>query len=77
MSRLHGHRADGDAHRLAVLDRIYSGDASQRHLETLHLLDPAVRTCCLEHVARQHQSRTLLGCCCCDRRRGDAVSGQV
>ena len=33
---------DGDAHRLAVLDRLYSGDASQRHLETLHLLDPAV-----------------------------------
>ena len=33
----------GDIHRLAVLDRLYSGDASRRHLETLRLLDTSVR----------------------------------
>ncbi len=31
-----------DAHRLAVLDRLYSGDASRRPLETWHLLDVEV-----------------------------------
>ena len=35
--------AAGDVHRLAVLDRLYYGDASTRHLETLHLLDASVR----------------------------------
>ena len=33
----------GDVHRLAVLDRLYSGDASRRHLQTLRLLDASVR----------------------------------
>jgi len=30
-------------HRLAVLDRLYYGDASRKHLQTLHLLDASVR----------------------------------
>ena len=38
-----GRRQSAAEHRKAVIDRLYSGDAAQRHLQTLSLLDPEVR----------------------------------
>ena len=47
-------RQSAAEHRKAVIDRLYSGDAALRHLETLSLLDAEVWTLCIDPVARVH-----------------------
>ena len=66
---------DDDTHRLAVLDRLYSGDASRRPLETWHLLDAEVsfaeggvqdpRTAALLHTPQRWLNGTSPRARCC------------